>query len=296
MYSQPLFVHALSPLHPGTGQGVGLIDLPVAREKATGLPFLPGSSLKGSLKDTFFRSVEEANSPGRQQLREKIYGTQEGTGAAQFSDARLLLLPVRSLQGTFVWTTSSLLLRRCRDDFALGRHNPPEVIPEPPDESALVASTNTVCLPLPNQNNQQAPYLVLEDLDIEAQRDDHAVQWAQWLGNKLFGNDPSAAARFGERFAVLHEDIFNFLSETATEVRARIVLKDESKTVDNLWYEECLPAETVLLSVVTATPLPGHGSLTAQDVFTQSLRSTHVQLGGKATVGHGLCRLVRGGE
>ena len=46
-----LFVHALSPLHVGIGQGVGLIDLPIAREKATGLPILPGSSLKGALRD-----------------------------------------------------------------------------------------------------------------------------------------------------------------------------------------------------------------------------------------------------
>ena len=44
------FVHALSPLHAGTGQGAGIIDLPIAREKATGLPYLPGSSLKGTLR------------------------------------------------------------------------------------------------------------------------------------------------------------------------------------------------------------------------------------------------------
>ena len=40
-----LFLHALSPLHAGTGQGIGAIDLPIAREKATGIPYLPGSSL-----------------------------------------------------------------------------------------------------------------------------------------------------------------------------------------------------------------------------------------------------------
>ncbi|NTV66007.1 MAG: type III-B CRISPR module RAMP protein Cmr4, partial [Oscillochloris sp.] len=37
MTTHMLFTHALSPLHPGTGQGVGVIDLPIAREKATGL-------------------------------------------------------------------------------------------------------------------------------------------------------------------------------------------------------------------------------------------------------------------
>ena len=51
MEARMLFLHALSPLHAGTGQGAGAIDLPVAREKATGLPYLPGSSLKGVLRD-----------------------------------------------------------------------------------------------------------------------------------------------------------------------------------------------------------------------------------------------------
>jgi len=51
MDARLLFVHALSPLHAGTGQGSGVIDLPIAREKATGLPFVPGSSLKGVLRD-----------------------------------------------------------------------------------------------------------------------------------------------------------------------------------------------------------------------------------------------------
>jgi len=50
MTAQLTFVHALSPLHAGIGQGAGVIDLPIAREKATGIPFLPGSSLKGALK------------------------------------------------------------------------------------------------------------------------------------------------------------------------------------------------------------------------------------------------------
>ncbi len=50
MTTRLTFIHALSALHAGTGQGAGVIDLPIAREKATGLPFLPGSSLKGPLR------------------------------------------------------------------------------------------------------------------------------------------------------------------------------------------------------------------------------------------------------
>ena len=44
-------LHALSPLHAGTGQSVGLIDLPIARLRATNIPYVPGSSLKGVLRE-----------------------------------------------------------------------------------------------------------------------------------------------------------------------------------------------------------------------------------------------------
>ena len=50
MEAKLLLVETLSPLHAGTGQGIGVIDQPIAREKATGIPFVPGSSLKGGFE------------------------------------------------------------------------------------------------------------------------------------------------------------------------------------------------------------------------------------------------------
>ena len=42
--------HCITPLHNGSGQGLGAIDRPVIREVASGLPFVQGSSLKGALR------------------------------------------------------------------------------------------------------------------------------------------------------------------------------------------------------------------------------------------------------
>src|SRR5215208_7026690 len=50
MITRLTLIHAMSPLHAGTGQSVGAIDLPIARERPTGVPLLPGSSLKGALR------------------------------------------------------------------------------------------------------------------------------------------------------------------------------------------------------------------------------------------------------
>ncbi len=51
MNMKPFILHALSPLHAETGHTLDVIDLPIARMKATGIPIVPGSSIKGVLRD-----------------------------------------------------------------------------------------------------------------------------------------------------------------------------------------------------------------------------------------------------
>jgi CRISPR-associated protein Cmr4 len=71
---------------------------------------------------------------------------------------------------------------------------------------------------------------------------------------------------------------------------------DDTKTVKEgqLWYEEALPCESVLYGLVTALPIKKFASeLTSQSILTlvAALTTKAVQLGGKATVGRGLCQL-----
>jgi len=52
MHEESLFgLLAETFVHPGAGSSGGAIDLPVAREAATGYPFIAGSSLKGALRE-----------------------------------------------------------------------------------------------------------------------------------------------------------------------------------------------------------------------------------------------------
>ncbi|WNZ62075.1 type III-B CRISPR module-associated Cmr3 family protein [Myxococcus sp. MxC21-1] len=71
MESRPYLLHALSPLHVGTGQSVGVIDLPLARLKATGIPFVPGSSLKGVLRELRRPREETGDARG---LHDAVFG------------------------------------------------------------------------------------------------------------------------------------------------------------------------------------------------------------------------------
>src|SRR5262245_623604 len=106
MKTKPFLLHALSPLHAGVGHAADVIDLPIARMKATGIPFVPGSSIKGVLRDA------------RQKLDpDKLFAifgppgdeADKHAGALVAGDARLLALPVRSFKGTFAWVSSPLL-------------------------------------------------------------------------------------------------------------------------------------------------------------------------------------------
>jgi CRISPR-associated protein Cmr4 len=289
MKARLLFVHALSPLHAGTGQGVGVIDLPVAREKATALPFLPGSSVKGTLRD----------SCADEDKRTRVFGpdtrnASEYAGSVQFTDQRLLLLPVRSLMGTFAWVTSPYVLRRfARDAREVGLQGLPASVPAPSKEGNCLISGDRCAIKFEGDS------IYLEDLDLTAELvkpDDAASQWARLLASLIFPGDDEWQSMLIERFCIVHDDIFSFLLTTATELTARVRLQEDAKTVAKgaLWYEEALPAETLLYGLVVATPIRANDEQEVLDLI-EELASRTLQFGGKATVGRGLCRIQLAG-
>jgi len=276
-----MFVHALSALHVGTGQGVGTIDLPIARERATNLPVVPGSSIKGCLRDVCRDQVD----------CDTVFGKQDAAGMLQAADARLLLLPVRCLGATFIWTTSPYVLRRlARDATAAGAGQGMPAIPTLADAKARLATADA----LVNVNNRSR--LVLEDLDFEPSVAE-AAPWADWIATRLFPADTEWQTEFRKRFAIVDDKSFHFLADFATEVSAHVRIAQETGTVDPgaLWYQEALPAETVLVSLFRTEQRPGSSS--PQTVLQTVSAERVLQMGGKATTGQGLVRFVpAGGE
>ncbi|MBX3015606.1 MAG: type III-B CRISPR module RAMP protein Cmr4, partial [Caldilineaceae bacterium] len=133
----------------------------------------------------------------------------------------------------------------------------------------------------------------LEDLDL-AIKDASGQAWAEWLAQRIFANDAKWQDEFAVRFCIVHDDVLNFLLETATEITARIKLQAEAKTVEKggLWYEESLPTESILSGLVIATPIQ-KAQISVEEIFAQlaKFNNSTLQVGGKATVGRGLVRL-----
>lgn len=288
------FVHALSPLHAGTGQDSGVVDLPIAREKATGIPYLPGSSIKGVLRDK----------AGDSDLTNVLFGPKtdnasEFAGSLQIADARLLLLPVRSLRGTFAWVTSPYILSRFIRDAKDTTHKNAPTPPNVAEGSCDIVPTSALKVNI----KQNTSKVVLEELDLDL-KSDKAQEWSTWLKKHLFPQDDLIwPDMLEERLCIVSDNTFRFLLTTSIEIIARNRLDPQTKTVVSrqLWYEEALPTESILYGLAVLSPT---SKVKANSDYEQAkllgrlneLAKNAMQFGGKATIGRGLCRLHLLGE
>jgi len=262
-----ILLHALTPLHVGTGQAVANVDLPIAREKATGFPIVPASALKGVLRDYFTK----------QPWASQAFGDTDQAGAWVFTDLRILCLPVRSFFGVFAYATCPLILERLRRHAAAfgitGFENLSVAV-----DGIQIALTSDSAL-------RRDGKVYLEDLDLEVTQGQQVDAVARAIADKL-QLEGDERSHFIARFAVVSNDVFTFLSETATEVVARVRLADDTKTVASggLWYEEAVPAEAVFYGFVGAT--------SAEPSLKSLQIDQPLQIGGDATIGRGLCKVV----
>ena len=281
-----LTLHTLSPLHCGTGQAVGAIELPIAREKPTHLPIVPGRSLKGVL-----RAQQEVKGVHLAAFGPETANAGDQAGAAQFGDARLVLLPMRSVTGVFAWTTSPYLLRRFRQDLlAAGRTAWPEDIAVPERQECLLAHESALVTSLKR--------VVLEDLDFTVREADRAraETAARILGEAFFPGDADSQAFLKSHLCIVHDDVMGLLLDMGTELQAHVRLDPDTKTVANgaLWHEESLPVETLLASLVLVNAEPRKGGCSAGEIAGHLRILCHgkaIQFGGKASVGKGLCNI-----
>lgn len=247
---------AETPIHPGSGRGLGVVDLPVAREASTDYPVIVGSSLKGALRD-------KAGTAGMNV--EDRFGKPDSAGDLMVSDARLLLLPVRSLTTSYRWATCPHLIERYRRDLRRVGLKPLPEVPDVELGSAMAAGDGE---------------LFLEERQFKLVGGP-AEGTATAIEPLLLHEE--TRKRLGGQIAVLHDDDFAWFARYGLAIQARNKLKDGSKTSENLWYEETLPPETVMYSLIVGRRDDAIGSL--DSLFPETDR--YLQVGGNETVGHG---------
>lgn len=303
MITRPYLLHALSPLHAGTGQAASVIDLPIARLRSTGIPFVPGSSIKGVLRHA--RRPPDGADEATRLTWEAVFGPEsqeeranEHAGALVVSDARLVALPVRSFRGTFAFVTSPLLLELSRRDLGPAAPARIEALDGPQAQVVRLAGEGAA---VTVHGAGKGARIFLEDLDLAVQqRDGDALAaWAALLGAWL-GAD-GAALRLAQRLVLVDDETMNFLWDTATQVDTRVRLDPKTRTVARgaLWVEESLPPESLLLGLLAAerSRHPRRRELDPEGVLAQALPGAEVlQFGGKASGGRGRCRVLPQGQ
>lgn len=287
MISRLYWLHCLSPLHVGAGQGADYIDKPIMREKVTHWPFVPGSSVKGVLADCYHASDAGSRDGDKARAFGKAAHSDDDQAAAaalSFSDASLVCLPVRSLYGTFAWCSSPLVLQRLQRDNAIKTFDI--------SDNEIWLAADSVLTQTCSQNTT-AKKVFLEDLDFEVQTKEAAASITTWADNIAKAVWPSEDEKawqevFKQRFAIVSDDVFNYLTETATQVDTRIRINPDTKTTKKgaLWTEEYLPMETILAGMVSSF---------CQDLIDQFCLENKrpiLQLGGMASVGRGQVRCL----
>jgi CRISPR-associated protein Cmr4 len=289
-----VFLYAVSPVHMGAGQAIGVIDNPIQRERHTGHPCFAGSGIKGAVRHSF-KSLG-----GDAQHITRLFGPESGSaelhaGAVSFGDAQLLALPVRSLKGGFVYATCPQAIARTQRLLAhlgLARNWP--ALPEVAQGSCLTAHATQLGGRSGNQLHLEA---------FEYTSADKACAALQTIAQDLaYAAMPAGDgyAFFREKMAkdlvVLSDSDFDYFSQHGMLIEPHVRIDDTTGTASDggLFYTENLPPESLLIAPLLASATrSGKAEEKIEAIAVMAhmkavLHSKLLQVGGDATTGRGL--------
>jgi CRISPR-associated protein Cmr4 len=320
--SKLFFIIAETPLHPGSGGEVtGLVDLPIQRERHTNFPKIEASGLKGCIREAL-RDLNPEITINGQKIKPKneisykegdkdrktdylslVFGpedTEEAhAGAIAFTDARILLFPVKSLKGVFAWVTCPMVLERFREDLGLAK-----IIDHP-----LNVDFSTLINTLPEQTNISIKSkVVLEEFTFELKENKETSKIAKYLADKIFPNDTYKFWRekLEKDLVILSDEDFEQFVTSSTEVITRTKIDDKTGTVQSgaLWTEEYLPQDTILYSIAMASAVrvekdEAKGVFKAENSDKEAEKVLQffegipkvIQVGGNQTIGKGIAKI-----
>jgi CRISPR-associated protein Cmr4 len=261
------YLYSLAPIHCGGEGDLGNIS-EIAREVHTNFPYIPGSSLRGSLRNEVeeYQDREVANRLFGQELTDGKMGVHQ----IWFGDARLLWVPMRTMsvkgEDVFTWVSCPTLLRDCAlisrrafDGFAA--------------LNSAVGSRKDV-------------YMVADArVEVEAMNEaqirsiDLTENWSSSLGN-------DTKSHWENNRIVLPDNDFQVLMEHSLWTQVRNVIADTG-SAEMFWTDVCIPRDTIFYyawgySIAKNDPIRAADC----DVIQEILMGL-IQVGGQANVGRG---------
>jgi len=262
--------------------------LPIVREAHTNFPYIPGTSLKGALRNLEINQVARARGEKPSQVEERLKSDQKeedilrlakifgvagegaeegkevGAGKVLFSDAFIVLFPVKSAKGVFSLTTCPYVINRFFELLGIDQR-----VKDVPEGKAKVFSTK-------DHRNLINNKLLLEEFVFEAEESEEIKKFVELVGT-FVGEENK------RRIVCVNDTDFMDFVSNYTEVQTHIKIDLDTGTVKEgaLWTEEYVPAESVFaFSLVFLEELD----------FTPP---TTFHLGGDITTGKGFVKVQR---
>jgi len=284
-----LFLYAVSPVHMGAGQAIGVIDNPIQRERHTNHPCFAGSGIKGAVRHSW-RALG-----GDETLLTKLLGPDAGTGelhagAVSFGDAQLVLFPVRALKGGYVYATCPTALERARRLLRLiGVALDWPHLASPQEGECWISNATML------SNNR----LHLEAFEYTAHMSQELSQLAHDLAAKALPPDVGYTYfvdKIKSDLVLLSDTDFAYFAEHATFVEPHVRIDDQRGTADGggLFYTENLPPESLLLAPLmvsqtrTGRKEEREDAESVMEKVKKVIDGKLLQIGGDATTGRGL--------
>jgi CRISPR-associated protein Cmr4 len=335
-----LFIHALTPLHPGAGRfgATEVVDLPVQRDEF-GFPTIWSSSLKGVLRSSFelrARSqTDEAKQVADETFVRAVFGPEpaslevsEYSSAISVLDARLLMIPARSLKGVWCYLTSPHLLNYYRVYLEIASNYVSQLENVLKELNKLIESSGAA---FKSKKADADRVVLVSDEQCVIKSDQRSVvvlneeEFTAEEKSELAGIWKLLPAGTEQRsIAVVTDNAAETLLRKSLVVQPRVRLDYERKTVSRggLWDEEYLPQRTLMVSLIVARQprqslskiaeriaknlreseneakelvdkaLKSSSDLDATAILSKLSELKSAMLGGKETVGKGVAKLL----
>lgn len=284
--AQPFYIRTISSLHCGSGNDLGIIDLPIQREKHTSFPKVEGSSLKGALREAFETLKEQnkknilinpQNSFGEinlkdfgneiNELKKSVLNYDYSIHLAFGYDEAYVDAKIKKefgddteFSGALGFSDARLLffpVKSAKGVFAwvtcpyvLKRFVEDMALCNNPINLGSIAVEIGKCVTVKENKVSTNGHVVLEEYTFNEKAEDEKSFEAIF---NLFAELPNLK----EKLVILSDDDFKDFVNLSTEVITRTKIDNATGTVAQgaLFNEEYLPSETIMYYIVFASPV-----------------------------------------
>ena len=266
-------LYAVTPCHAGSGSSVGVVDLPIQRERHTNYPIIQASGVKGAFRANFrnFKTKEKDS------IEDLIFGSSDQNnaymGALAITDAKILAFPMRSSVAPFLWITCPAVLKRLVKDLEIAG------LPSGDISSVLLAADSEQAYSVGSEAVADGKIL-LEDIAVEVKKGVLPEELKKYFAQ-------------AERLLVVSDKVFDYGITECTQIMAQIEIDDKTGATarGTLRYQEELPADSIMYTVIhweKSTHKEGIDLNKTVKNYVKSVIGNHIQIAGDETCGRGI--------